>query len=71
MNGNNIGGRMFWFLLYLVFGLYFINKPFQVIGIPESFAGTEEWIIFVGGLLLVWGAINVLRIARLKQPRLF
>ena len=51
-------------LVYLVFGLYFINQPFQFIQIPESFSIAEPWIIFVGGILIILGAVNYFKVRR-------
>ncbi len=51
-------------LLYIIFALYFINYPFRIVKIPESFSSIEPWIIFVGGILLVIGGFSYFRRGR-------
>lgn len=58
-------------MVYLIFGIYFLNEGFDILNIPESLSGLNEAMLIIGGALLIIGAINVLRINRLKQPRLF
>jgi len=58
------GPNTFLMIIYLIFGLYFVNFPFQFVKIPESFMGIEKWIIFVGGLLILLGAVNYFRVKR-------
>ena len=58
------GPNMFLFIVYLIFGVYFVNQPFQFFTLPESILGIEEWIVFVGGILILFGAINYFRINR-------
>jgi len=55
------GARFFIFLIFLVFAIYFLNTPFSFIKIPEFLTSASKWIIFVGGVLLVFGAISYLR----------
>ncbi len=55
------------FLLYLVVGLYFINFPFNYIEIPEYITQFNNWIIFVGGILVIIGGINYLRAGSKKH----
>ena len=55
------------FLLYLVVGLYFINFPFDYVEIPDYVAGFNDWIIFVGGILVIFGGLNYLRAAHKKK----
>jgi len=67
MFGQNYSrGGTNWFLIiiYLVFILYFLNYPFSFIKIPELIANVDKWIIFVGGILLLVGAINYMRVSR-------
>lgn len=54
------------FLLYLIFGLYFVNSAFSFINIPDAFLEFDKWIIFVGGILILIGGINYFR-ARKKS----
>ena len=64
------GGGMKWLLLivYLIFGLYFINYALNYFLIPEAIKATldtyNKWIIFVGGILIIIGAINHFRLSR-------
>lgn len=58
------GLKALFILLYLLFGIYFLNKPFNFIQIPEAVLGFEQWIIFAGGVLLIIGAINYFRLSR-------
>ena len=46
----------------LLFGLYFLNYALGVIKIDEIISQFDPWIIFVGGILIIFGAINYLRI---------
>jgi len=47
-----------WFVLYVVFGLYFVNSALGFVQIPESVAGFEQWITLIGGILIILGGIN-------------
>ncbi len=71
MKGDKKGVSILAFLLYLIFGLYLVNYHLAFIEIPKSLSVAEGWIIFAGGVLLLIGAVNVLRIKRLKKPRMF
>ena len=51
-------------LVYVVLGVYFINSPFNFIKIPEYISKFDVWIIFVGGLLMLFGAINYFKVKR-------
>ncbi len=58
-------GAVLWgFVIYLVFGLYFINLAVSFIKLPEFFDAIEKWMIFVAGVLLVVGGINYFRATR-------
>ncbi len=48
-------------LLYLILGAYFINYPFNFVSIPEYISKFDIWIIFAGGILMLFGAINYFR----------
>lgn len=54
------GYRTILFLIYLVLGLYFLNVPFEIITLPA----VNEWIIFVGGALLIFGGFKYLGLGR-------
>jgi len=49
------------FFVYLIFGIYFINAPFNFIPMLPKLG---EWVIFVGGLLLIFGGIKYLRVTK-------
>ena len=55
-----------WFsvLFYLILGLYFLNYPLGLIPIPEFIASIDKWIIFIGGIFMLIGAVNSIRIGR-------
>ena len=52
------------FLLYLIFGLYFVNFAFDFIPLPELILDINKWIIFIGGVLILVGGINHLRASK-------
>lgn len=49
------------FLLYLIFGAYFINSAFSFITIPNFVLNFDKWIILLGGVMIIIGGINYLR----------
>ncbi len=61
---NNTGLKVLFFILSLIIGLYFINVPIAFVKIPESLLGIQNWISFVGGILIIIGAVNYLRLRR-------
>ena len=70
MNGYpKRGGSVLFFIIYLIFGAYFINYPFNFIPIPAVMGSINKWIILAGGILIIIGAINHLRINRLNRYR--
>ncbi len=58
------GGSGFFVVIFVLFGLYLINYAIQFIVIPAAFKSFEQWIILAGGVLLLIGAINQLRLNR-------
>ena len=65
MNGYpRRGGSMLFFILYLIFGAYFINYPFNFLKLPTAIDPFNKWIMLVGGILIIIGAINQLRLNR-------
>jgi predicted membrane channel-forming protein YqfA (hemolysin III family) len=62
--GKKKGWKIVLVLVYLILGLYFINYPFSFVTIPESVSQFDSWIIFAGGIFLVFGAINYFRLSR-------
>jgi len=57
----------FFFIIYLVFGAYFINYAFKFVAIPTQVISVEKWIILAGGILIIIGAINLLRLGRYRS----
>ncbi len=53
-------GKLFWVAIYLAFGGYLINYSFQFYPIKEIFSGMNNYIIFIGGALIVFSGINLL-----------
>jgi len=45
-------------LLYLIFGLYFINFKILYIKIPEIVTPINNWIILFGGILFIIAAFR-------------
>ena len=56
--------RTFLFIVYVIFALYFLNYGLNFISVPENFLTFDKWIVFIGGLLLLFGGINHLRVGR-------
>ena len=52
------------FVVYLIIGIYLLNVPFGIIPMPGFIQGVNEWIVFVGGVLVIIGGINYLRAGR-------
>ena len=48
-------------VIYVIFGLYFINSGLSLITLPEFFNNIDRWIILAGGILILFGGINYLR----------
>jgi len=50
------------FIVYLVFGLYQLNFALNFIDLPTFSTIVNNWILFVGGILIIIGGINYLRV---------
>jgi hypothetical protein len=59
--------KLIGFLVYLIFGLYFINSALEFIALPDFLDSVNKWIILVGGILIVIGGINSLRAGKKKS----
>ena len=55
------GGVITLFLVYLLFGLYFINSSFDFINVPEIVLNFDKWITLIGGVLILIGGVNHFR----------
>ncbi len=60
--------NIFLFLLYLVIGAYLILNSLNLFSFPDALVTIEKWIFFVGGVLVIVGGINHLRV-RLKKNK--
>lgn len=49
------------FLVYLAFGLYFLNYPFNYVEIPEIVSNFNSWIILLGGILILIASIKFVK----------
>ena len=58
------------FLVYLVFGLYFLNYSLGFIVLPEFLSKIDKWIILIGAILIIIGAINYLRLSKIKKIKI-
>ena len=58
------GSSVWMLVLYIIVSAYFINFPFNFINIPSGVDPFNKWIILVGGVLLLFGAINHYRVGR-------
>lgn len=55
------------FLLYLALGLYFLNFQIGYVEIPDYISVYDNWIIFAGGIFIILGGINFLRLYSRKK----
>ncbi|MDP2628999.1 MAG: hypothetical protein Q8P15_03845 [Nanoarchaeota archaeon] len=60
------GANWFIVLMYFLLGVYFVNYPFGFFEVPEIILQNDIWIIFVGGLFLLFGGINYFRVKKLR-----
>lgn len=60
------GGKLIVLIIYLIFAVYQINGAFNFIDIPQSLETLNKWIVFVGGVLLVFGGINYFRLKSMQ-----
>ncbi|MCK5624494.1 hypothetical protein KAI04_01500 [Candidatus Pacearchaeota archaeon] len=60
-------GAFIGFLVYLVFGLYFLNLSLGFIIFPEFITQLDKWIILVGAILIILGAINYFRVSKVRK----
>jgi len=60
-------GAFIGFLVYLVFGLYFLNLSLGLVVLPEIVSKVDKWIILIGAILIIIGAVNYLRVSKIKK----
>lgn len=58
------GVRTLIFVVQLVFGFYFVNVAFSWVDVISPVTEIGKWITFVGGLFILFGAINFWRVSR-------
>jgi len=58
------GPRLLFIVIQILFGVYFINFPLNFFQIPAGVTKFDSWIIFVGGLFILLGAVNYFRLKR-------
>ena len=58
------GGGKTLFLVYLILGVYFLNYGLNFVKIPDSFASINKWIVFAGGIFLIFSSIKHLMARR-------
>ena len=63
-------GAFIGFLVYLVFGLYFLNYSLGFVALPEILSKIDKWIILIGAILKIVGAINYLRLSKIKKIKI-
>ena len=64
--GRNRGGIFLMFVVYVLFGLYALNRQLNFVEISENFVVADGWILFVAGLLLIFAGIKF--IMNLRRP---
>jgi hypothetical protein len=52
------------FLADLLLGLYCLNYGLNFINIPETFSPIGKWIVFLGGIFLIFAGIKSLMMRR-------
>ena len=63
-------GAFMGFLVYFIFGLYFFNLSLGFIVLPEILSKIDKWIILIGAILIIIGAINYLRLSKIKKVKI-
>jgi len=61
------GARFIWFLVYVLFGLYFINYGIEFYPVPDFVSDVNNWIILVGGFLIIFGGVLLLRFSKRRK----
>jgi len=60
-------GAFIGFLVYLFFGLYFLNWSLGFIALPQFLLNVEKWLILIGAILIFIGAINYFRTSNVRS----
>jgi hypothetical protein len=56
-------GTFIFAIFYVLFGIYFINHFINFFQLPSFLQFLDSWIIFVGGLLMLFGITLYFRLA--------
>lgn len=62
--------KAYFFLIYLVFALYLVNKTFSFIILPQFILDQEKWIFLATALLLLWGGYRSLKLKKKEMENL-
>ena len=62
-------GAFLGFLVYFLFGLYFLNSSLNIVEFPAVVLKIDRWIVLIGAVLIIVGAVNYLRISNIKKLR--
>jgi len=60
-------GAFVGFLVYLIFGLYFLNSALGFVALPEVLSKIDKWFILIGAILIIIGAINYFRLSKIQK----
>ena len=63
------GGKILFFFIFVLFGLYFINYSLELYPIPDFILEVNNWITLIGGVLILIGGVSLLR--TLKKKKMF
>jgi len=59
-------GRGIFVAVYFILALYFVNGALNFINLPGFFAKADKWILLIGGIFLILGGVNSMRMKRYK-----
>jgi|TARA_Y100000310_G_scaffold222737_1_gene224473 LPXTG-motif cell wall-anchored protein len=54
------GGKILVFLIFVLFGLYFINSSIEFYPVPDFVSEMNNWIFLIGGVLILIGGASIL-----------
>jgi len=59
--------KIFVFLIYLVIGLFLLNIQLNILTLPEVVTKIENWVVFIGGVLVIIAGVKYLMTPRYMQ----
>jgi hypothetical protein len=62
---KKLGGLFF--VVHILFAIYFINFALNFFEVPEFIENVNQWIIFLGGVLIALAGLNHLKPKRKKK----